>query len=401
MGTRKYGSQHALCYLDLDRFKVVNDTAGHVAGDTLLRQIANLLMQKIRGRDTLARLGGDEFGLLLDNCPLDNAFEIAKTLVVAVRDFRFLWEQHTFQIGVSIGVAPITAEVESIAQLLSQADMACYTAKDQGRNRVQIYQLEVSDSARRQTETIHAAELSEALKDDRFCVYYQPIISLSTQHQDVEQYELLLRLRDTEGKVMLPGSFIPLAERSGLIGSIDRWMVHTVLHQRTIGFYDSSATQFTINLSGHSLSSVDFLEFVIRQFQKTKFPSEKICFEVAESAVIQNFSQAIRFMTEMKGRGCRFALDDFGSGVSSFSYLKSLPVDYLKIDGSFVRNMVTESADYATVAAIVQFGHTMGIITIAVHAETEIIVKYLKGLGVDFAQGYAFGSPEPLENWQN
>ncbi len=397
VGARRFGTQHALCYLDLDQFKLVNDTAGHVAGDTLLRQIANLLMQKIRSRDTLARLGGDEFGLLLDNCPLDNAFDIAKSLVGTVRDYRFLWKERTFQIGVSIGVAPISVDSEDTGQLLSQADVACYTAKDQGRNRVHVYQLKDSEPARRHTEILRAAELRDALEKDRLRIYCQPIVPLALEHRTATHYELLLRLQDTEGKIVLPGSFIPPAERYGLIGAIDRWVVRTAFNQLGNGSGALPSTLITINLSGHSLSSAEFLEFVMHQFDDTNVAAEKICFEVTETAVIHNFNQAMRFITNMKERGCYFALDDFGSGVSSFSYLKRLPVDYLKIDGSFVQNILTDSADLAIVAAITQVGRTMGTKTIAECAETDAIVNQLEQLGVDYAQGYALGYPLPIE----
>ncbi len=397
VGARRFGTKHALCYLDLDQFKVVNDTAGHVAGDTLLRQIADLLAQKIRSRDTLARLGGDEFGLLLNNCRLDNAYEIAKTLVGAVRDYRFLWKERTFQIGVSIGVAPISADSEDTGQLLSQADVACYTAKDQGRNRVHVYRHEDSEPARRHTEILRAAELRDALDKNRLCVYSQPIIDLASAHRNATHHELLLRLRDAEGKIVLPGSFIPPAERYGLIGSIDRWVIRTVFKSMSNGSGVLSKTLITINLSGHSLSNAEFLEYVTNQFKNTRVAAPSICFEVTETAVIHNFNQAMRFITEMKERGCRFALDDFGSGVSSFSYLKRLPVDYLKIDGSFVKNILTDSADLAIVAAITQVGRTMGTKTIAECAETDAIVNQLEELGVDYAQGYALGDPQPLE----
>jgi EAL domain-containing protein (putative c-di-GMP-specific phosphodiesterase class I) len=333
----------------------------------------------------------------LDNCPLDNAYEITKTLVSAVRDYRFLWKDRTFQIGVSIGIAPISADSEDTGQLLSQADVACYTAKDQGRNRVHVYQLDDSEPARRHTEILRAAELRDALEKDRFCVYCQPIVDLASKHRNTTHYELLLRLRDAEGKIVLPGSFIPPAERYGLIGSIDRWVIRTAFTQLGNGSDVLPAALITINLSGHSLSSAGFLEYVMRQFEKSNVPAGKICFEVTETAVIHNFNQAMRFITEMRARGCRFALDDFGSGVSSFSYLKRLPVDYLKIDGGFVQNILTDSADLAIVAAITQVGRTMGTKTIAECAETNAIVNQLEELGVDYAQGYALGHPMPIK----
>ncbi len=393
---KEYGTHHALCYLDLDLFKIVNDTAGHVAGDALLKQVTGLLMDELRERDTLARLGGDEFGLLLDNCPLDKALEIAETLVAAVRDFRFVWEGRAFQIGVSIGLVPITFGVDDTVQLLTQADVACYTAKDLGRNRVHVYQSADSEPARRHTEILRVAGLRDALKKDRFRLYYQPIVPLTPGNDGPVHYELLLRFLDTEGGIILPGAFIPAAERYGVMGAIDRWVIQTAFRQYAGVFGGARDAQIAINLSGNSLSDDALLEFVHQQFADAALAPDRVCFEITETAVIHNLSQATRFITEMKKSGCRFALDDFGSGLCSFTYLKKLSVDYLKIDGSFVRNMVEDRTDYAMVAAINEIGHTLPIQTVAEYTESEAILEQLKALGVDYAQGYVLGFPKPL-----
>ncbi|MER2545305.1 MAG: EAL domain-containing protein [Candidatus Accumulibacter phosphatis] len=391
---KQYGAHHALCYLDLDQFKIVNDTAGHAAGDELLKQIKGVLTRVFRERDTLARLGGDEFGLLLDNCPLEKACKIAEDLVAAIHDYRFAWAGRSFQIGVSIGLAPITASVENTAQLLSQADVACYTAKERGRNQVHVYQTEDSESAQRHGEILRAAGLWDALEQERFCLYCQPIVSLTGDGDTSTHFELLLRMRDDDGKLVAPAAFIPAAERYGLMGAIDRWVIRTAFrhYSETLS---TSAAEMSINLSGNSLNDHTLLDFVLAQFSEFSLPPGRVCFEITETAAIYNLSQAIEFMAAIKQHGGRLALDDFGSGLSSFRYLKTLPVDYLKIDGSFVSNMVEDSIDHAMVAAINQVGHLMGIQTIAEHVHSQAIVEQLRTLGVDYVQGYAVGRPLP------
>ena len=392
------GLQHALCYLDLDQFKLINDTIGHVAGDRLLKQIGGVLMRKVRVRDTLARLGGDEFSLLIEHCPLDNAIEIAKSLVLALRDFRFAWEGRSFEIGVSVGVVPITSTAENAAELLAHADVACYTAKDLGRNRIYVYQTEDPELARRHTEMLRVADLKGALQEDRFHLYCQPIVALFLPSDAPLRYELLLRLVDAKGEVVLPKTFIPAAERYGLMATIDRWVIRKAFHHATVALRSRSlGVGIAINLSGNSLNDDGLLAFVRQALAEAGFPPDRLCFEITETAAITNLTQAAHFITEMKKAGCRFALDDFGSGLSCFTYLKHLPVDYLKIDGSFVRDMMEDPIDRAMVAAINQVGHTMGIQTIAEYAESEAIIRELKELRVDYAQGYAIGSPRLLQ----
>jgi diguanylate cyclase (GGDEF)-like protein/PAS domain S-box-containing protein len=396
---QQYGARHALCYLDLDQFKLVNDTAGHVAGDELLKQINTILTGIFRERDTLARIGGDEFALLLDNCPLDRAQVIAQVVVSAIRDHRFQWAGRTYQIGVSIGLVPITAEVQDTAQLLTQADVACYIAKELGRNRVQLYQHEDSETALRHGEILGAAGLRDALEQGQFRLHYQPIVPLAAPDPRPVRYEALLRVAsksspDEPSELVLPAAFIPAAERYGLMGAIDRWVIQAAFRGYAAGIGKTGA-MIAINLSGNSLSDETLLDFIEAQFAEHGFPPERVCFEITETAAIQNLRRATELMAALKRRGSQFALDDFGSGLSSFHYLKTLPVDYLKIDGSFVKDMTDHASDRALVAAINQMSHTLGIQTVAEYAHSQGIVERLRELGVDYAQGYFFGQPMP------
>jgi diguanylate cyclase (GGDEF)-like protein/PAS domain S-box-containing protein len=397
--SKQQGSHHALCYLDLDQFKLVNDSAGHVVGDQLLRQVAGLLLGKIRPTDTLARLGGDEFSLLVKNCYMERAFEIVEGLLTTIREFRFSWEERSYNIGVSIGLVPITAETESTASLLSQADIACYTAKERGRNRIYVYETKDRHSSKLHTQILRAAQLTDALEHERFRLYCQPIYALPHVHNaPPAHYELLLRMLDEDNKIISPDEFIPAAERYGLMRVIDRWVLRTALNGHGYLLARLPRTNITINLSGNSLNDESLLAFAQKVFADSDVPPNRVCFEITETAAIENLEQTSHFIIEMKKFGCRFALDDFGSGLSSFAYLKNLPVDYLKIDGNFVRAMVEDTIDQAMVAAINQVGHIMGIQTVAEYAETRAVIEQLVKLGVDFAQGYGFGPPRPIED---
>ena len=392
--TKERGSHCVLCYLDLDQFKLVNDTAGHAAGDELLKEIRRLLSGKFRERDTLARLGGDEFGLLLEDCMLDRALKIAEMVIANLRDFRFTWHGQTFRIGVSIGVVAITRDTESAAQALAQADVACYAAKEKGRNCIRIYQEEGVDH---HSEIRRAATLRDALEEDRFCLYAQPISPLSASGGGLACYELLVRMIDRSGELVLPRSFIPAAERFGLMGSIDRWVIKTAFHRCAELLTGPSEVGISVNLSGNSLNDETFLDFLREQFSESRLPEDRVCFEITETAVIQNIGNLTQLITEIKKRGSRFALDDFGSGLSSFHYLKSLPIDYLKIDGRFVQDMMENAVDRAMVSSINEVGHIMGIKTIAEYAHSEAIIQHLAEMGVDYAQGHAIGAPMPLD----
>jgi diguanylate cyclase (GGDEF)-like protein/PAS domain S-box-containing protein len=397
---RSGDGEHALCYLDLDQFKVVNDTCGHIAGDALLQQISMLLKEHARAGDIVARLGGDEFGLLLENCPLAKADEISRTLCRTIGELRFSWEDKVFEVGVSIGLVPVTTASEGPTQLLSQADVACYMAKDLGRNRIHVYTVEDKDLSRRERELHWASLISGALEQDRFRLYVQPILSLdSSKATTWNHYEVLLRMLDDDDSEILPGVFIPAAERYNLMPSLDRWVI-----QNTLAYYDkqrrlleAGETTLSINLSGNSINEEGLQTYIEEQLTQFNVPPQAICFEITETAVIHNLSRASEFIRSMKKLGCRFALDDFGSGLSSFAYLKTLPVDYLKIDGEFVRDMMNDRIDDAMVASINNIGHVMGIKTIAEFVENSAILDRLRELGVDYAQGYGIAIPEPIE----
>jgi diguanylate cyclase (GGDEF)-like protein/PAS domain S-box-containing protein len=390
--------QHALLYLDLDQFKIVNDTCGHVAGDELLRHLTVHLLERVRDNDTLARLGGDEFGVLLENCPLDQALRIADAFRESIQDFRFAWQGKTFGIGVSIGVVPIDGQSGSFAQVLSAADAACYAAKDKGRNRVHVFQPDNLDLAKRVREMQWVQRISDALEENRFLLYAQAIVPLDETANKPRYQEILIRLRDETGEILPPGAFLSAAERYSLMPTLDRWVLRTLFawlgeHRDRL----DAREIYCVNIAGPSLSGEHFLDFVIDQLAGTPLPPSRICFEITESAVIHNLSLATRFITVLKHMGCHFALDDFGAGLSSFTYLKNLAVDHLKIDGSFVRGMHTDNLDAAMVESINHIGHVMNLATIAEYAENEAIVQKLRQLGVDYVQGYAISVPVPLD----
>jgi diguanylate cyclase (GGDEF)-like protein len=388
------GKHHALLYLDLDQFKVVNDTCGHAAGDQLLCQLSFLMQEHVREADTLARLGGDEFGVLLANCPAAQAHRVAAQLLEAVRAFRFAWEDKTFVIGASIGLVEIAGEGLSVASVLAAADTACYAAKDQGRNRVQAYSTEDSGVIRRYGEMHWVGRINRAIEDNRFRLYFQPIVPLQAGPAARGHGEVLLRMLDEEGKVVLPNSFLPAAERYDLIQRIDRWVV-----SRALAWMTGHDLSCSINLSGQSIGDDRFLEFIVDQVQTSTVAPERICFEITETAAIANLARAVQFMSQLRERGCRFALDDFGSGLSSFGYLRNLPVDYLKIDGAFVRQVDRSAIDHAMVSAINNIGQVMGIRTVAEFVENETIRDKLAAMGVDFGQGFGIAKPAPIEDF--
>jgi diguanylate cyclase (GGDEF)-like protein/PAS domain S-box-containing protein len=393
---RSREAQYALCYMDLDQFKIVNDSCGHSAGDAMLGQLGALLKSKIRWRDTLARLGGDEFGVLLENCTVDEAIEAAEKLLRAIQDFRFMWEDRTFRLGASIGVVPITPETASIAELLTAADSACAAAKESGRNRVHTYQVNDIDLMRRRREMQWAARINNALEEARFELFRMTILPLQEQDSGAH-YELLLRMKDENGQMVSPDVFINAAERYGITPSIDRWVIENALRWLVSEADERQRLSLcSINLSGQTLGDEKFLPFVIEQFERSGIDPSKICFEITETAAIASYSQANRFIQSLKELGCKFALDDFGTGLSSFGYLKHFPVDFLKIDGSFVKEILHDPIDREMVRSINEIGHLTGKQTIAEWAETEEIVTMLRGMGVDFAQGYAIDEPRRI-----
>lgn len=395
---RQDKTEHALCFMDLDQFKIVNDTCGHTAGDEMLRQISGVLQNGVRKRDTLARLGGDEFGLLMEHCSLDHAYRVANQLQQAIREFQFNWENRTFKVGVSIGLVPITEGQSDLSELLTHADAACYMAKDLGRNRIHVYQADDKDLSKRHNEMQWVARIYKALEEDRFRLYAQSIIPLDDNASDQLHFELLLRLVDEHGTLISPGAFLPAAERYHLISKLDAWVIETMFvwlkeHPEAL----KKLGMCSINLSGQSLSNQDFLHFIIEQLHETKIDPQKVCFEITETAAISHLRTASGFISRLRDLGCKFALDDFGSGLSSFGYLKTLKVDYIKIDGMFVKDIVKDPIDYATVKSINEIGQVMGKLTIAEFVEDDAIMEKLKEIGVNYAQGYGIGMPRPLE----
>jgi diguanylate cyclase (GGDEF)-like protein/PAS domain S-box-containing protein len=387
-------TSYALLYLDLDQFKIVNDSCGHSAGDALLGQLGTLLKSKIRWRDTLARLGGDEFGVLLESCSLDEAMNTAETLRMAIGEYKFVWEERTFRLGVSIGVVPITADNEDVAALLTAADSACAAAKEAGRNRIHSFQENDIDLMRRRREMQWAARINNALEENRFELFRQTIQPLQTEEEGAH-YEILLRMRDENGGIISPGLFIEAAERYGITPSIDRWVIRSAFRWLVSEADERERLALcSINLSGQSFSDEKFLPFVIDQFQMSGLDATKICFEITETAAIASYSQANRFINALKELGCKFALDDFGTGLSSFGYLKHFPVDFLKIDGSFVKEILHDPIDREMVRSINEIGHLTGKQTIAEFAENEEIITMLRGMGIDYAQGYGVSEPK-------
>ncbi len=394
------GHQHVLLYLDLDQFKIVNDTCGHVAGDELLKQLALLLQTKLREGDVLARLGGDELGVLLSYCPEEQASRVADILRLTVKEFRFNWEGKSFDIGVSVGMVVIDADCLSVGELLSAADMACYAAKDSGRNRIHVYRREDLELAQRHGEMQWVNRLTRAIEEDRLVLYRQRILSIAEPSGAEEHYEILIRLRGENDEIIPPGAFIPAAERYGLMAAVDRWVIRTLFaamaQQAERACLESSTCSYAVNLSGTSLNDEMLQDYVREQLLHYNIAPRRIWFEITETAAIANLPRATRFIKEMKALGCRFSLDDFGSGVSSFAYLKNLPVDNLKIDGSFVKDIVDDPIDYAMVQSINQIGHVMGLRTTAEFVENDAILSRLREIGVDYAQGYGIHRPEPF-----
>ncbi|WP_439884582.1 EAL domain-containing protein [Pseudomonas syringae] len=391
---------HCLMFLDLDQFKLVNDTSGHAAGDELLRHICKALPQGLRDGDTLARLGGDEFGVLLADCSADRAHEIAENLRQIVQNLHFMWKGRPFVTTVSIGLVHLGDAPTTLEASLCAADMACYMAKEKGRNRVQVYRSDDTALSIRSGEMAWIQRLHIAMDEDRFCLFAQEIASIRQPGDGVRHIEILLRLRDESGRMVAPDSFIPAAERYGLMTTLDRWVVHNVFQviarcqneQR----HQAPQAMCAINLSGSSIGDDAFLDYLKSQFKMFGVAPEMICFEITETSAIADLESAIRFINELKSLGCLFSLDDFCSGMSSFAYLKHLPVDFLKIDGSFVKDMLDNPINRAMVEVINNIGHVMGKRTIAEFVETPQIEAALEEIGVDFAQGYLIGRPELL-----
>ncbi len=391
-------SFHSLFYLDLDNFKIVNDTCGHVAGDELLKQLPTLFNDVLRSGDVIARLGGDEFGIILENCNLKQAKIIADKIRQIIKDYRFVWDDKTFDIGVSIGVVGINADNADMATILSSADIACYAAKDFGRNRVHVYEASDEVVAERFGQMHWTARITHAMEHNRFRLFRQPIIRISgkaCQHE-----EILIRMLGDNDEIIPPGAFLPAAERYGLMPEIDRWVIKEAFRYMGGNSADSPSgceRVLTINLSGDSINDDTLLDYILKQKEISNISLSSICFEVTETVAISNLSKATKFINKLKQYGCQFALDDFGSGLSSFAYLKTLPVNYLKIDGGFIRDISHDNIDRAMVESIQQVGRAMKLETIAEHVENAATLVVLKDIGVDYVQGFHLGRPQAID----
>ena len=399
-GAHRCDSAHVLCYLDLDHFKTVNDSSGHLAGDAMLREVAKLLRDAVRDSDTVARLGGDEFGLLLIGCPLEKARQIADDVCRSVGEHRFVWRDRLFAIGVSVGLVEISRESGSLEEILAAADSACYVAKRQGSGRVAVYSARDEALARHTGEIHWLQRLQSALKEDRFQLYFQPIVPIDGSDASATPapaMEVLVRLNDENGRNVPPSEFVRAAERFRLMSLVDRWVVQTALAALGRGAIPVDANRsISINVSGQTLGDAQFLEFVVECLDSTGVAPSQVCFEITEAAVVANLEHARRFVGVLHGMGCQFALDDFGSGLGSFSNLKNLPMDYLKIDGSFMKNLSSDSVNQAMVTAMIRLARTLNFKVIAEQVEDAAVLKTAREMGIDYAQGFAIGKPAPL-----
>ena len=403
-GSRKRGENHALCYLDLDQFKVINDSCGHAAGDQLLRKVTELLKSQLPSDETLARLGGDEFGLLIQNAGVEEAARIAENMLAAIKSFRFYWEGRTFSIGVSIGVTVITRKSIDLKTVMSIADSACYAAKEKGRNRIQVYNPDDIELDQRQQEMRVLSRITSALDENRYVLYFQPIIPVCAKPDNSQHCEILVRMINADGTLVQPGQFIPAAERYNLMPALDRWIikrVFEVFHKRYPTPELKREHQWSVNISGTSLGVDGFVEYIRELAARYEIIPQSICFEITETAAIADIDRVSNFLWGLRMDGFKFALDDFGIGMSSFSYLKSLPVDYVKIDGEFIKNILDEKVSLAMTEAITRVVSVMGIEVVAEYVESIPILNKLREIGVHFAQGYGVSEPIFLDEHSN
>ena len=404
--SEQYQQQHVLCFLDLDRFKLINDTCGHAVGDDFLKQIATTIQHLTRAQDTVSRLGGDEFGLLLRNCEIDQAMHIAESMRKAIEALTFSWEDHTHTVSACIGMVVLNASITSPTHALQSADIACYSAKNRGRNQVCLYKQDDIDVTTRRTDVKWITRIQDAFDNDGFQLFYQPIFPLGlnsvqtyngTDTQHVSHYELLLRMRDESGKITTPSEFLGAVEHFGLSQRLDQWVLETALSWlQENPIHRDNLELCTINISGASLSDERFLNFVTVKLEDNPICAAKLCIEITESAAIRNLEATAQFIKTLKSKGCRFALDDFGKGFSSFSYLKSLPVDILKIDGGFIRDILKSEIDKAVVASVVSIAKALNMQTVAEFVESTEVAKLLTEMNIDYAQGFSIGKPRPL-----
>lgn len=399
---RQESTEHVLAYIDLDQFKIINDTSGHVAGDELLRQMARVIKQRIRREDTLARLGGDEFGVIMAHCSVEQGVRVSRLLCEAAEDFRFVWDEQPFIIGASIGLAKIDASTRDVTEILRAADAACYAAKDAGRNRVRVYEPGDAGLAQRHGEMQWLSSVQQAMDNASIELFAQPIVACGATDGEAQavHYEVLIRMRGDNGELHSPGAFLPAAERYDLAPKLDRWVVTRYFDWLSENpRHRARLSLGAINLSGHTIVSPAFADFVRTALQGTDIRPNQLCFEVTETAAIANLNGAVECIKGLRALGCQVALDDFGSGMASFGYLKALPVDYVKIDGMFVKDMLDDPVDAAMVRSINDIGHVLGKLTVAEFVESPEILKQLQAIGVDYAQGYALGQPRPISQF--
>lgn len=389
---------HSICFLDLDKFKIINDTSGHAAGDEFLKQISRTIQSQLRQTDVLARLGGDEFAIILDSCSVYQATNICNQILKTIKETRFNWGKNSFESGASIGIVPINHMTVSVSEVMSSVDAACYEAKDKGRNRIQVFEPDNAEYIKHQAETSWIQKIKTAISENHFELYFQEIQNINSSYPTPKTVELLIRLNDEE-EVIYPDSFIPTAERYNLMPVIDEWVISNTFD--FIGQYyekNQEDIRVAINLSGQSLSDDNVLNSITTKLRKNKkLKKELICFEITETAAIANMSKAIEFIANIKQMGCKFSLDDFGSGLSSFSYLKNMPVDNIKIDGIFIREINIDETNRIFVESIHNISKIMGIKTTAEYVENEEILQCIKSIGIDYAQGYHISRPEPVK----
>jgi diguanylate cyclase (GGDEF)-like protein len=391
-------SSNVLLLVNLDRFKVVNDTSGQAGGDQLLRQINSLIQKNLKNNDVLSRLGADEFAIILRQCDLNDGMIIAERIRTVIKQFRFFYQEKLFDISGCVGVVDLDESIDNFSMALRAADLACSVAKEEGRNRIHVYKKDDEELVLHENQMQWVSRINIGLEENRFQLFRQKIQPLQTSNEELPHYEILLRLKDKDGAIISPFHFIPAAERYNLMSKLDRWVVATTLKKMAETNKNDPKNSFScsINLSGQSFCEEKFSSYVIEQIQKYAVPAQHLCFEITETAAVSNFTKALDFIDSIKKLGCQFSLDDFGSGMSSFTYLKNLPVDYLKIDGYFVKTLLENEIDKAMVTSIHQVGSVMGLKTIAEFVENEAILKELTRMGVDYGQGYGIGKPEPF-----
>lgn len=399
---RERNTDNAICFVDLDQFKVINDTFGHIAGDELLRQVTRILTEHVRKQDSVGRIGGDEFVMLIEHCTIEDAERVVNKVRTSIEEFSFPWEGQSFRITASMGLVPVNSTTVSITEALKIADTACYAAKDLGRNRVYVYRDGDEEMARHNGEMQWVNRIHHALDEHKLRLYCQVIMPITTNNNEGIHYELLLRMENDGGGLSAPGAFLPAAERYGLACKLDRWVITTVFEWFCSNpQHVKMLSLCSINLSGQSLGDDDLLAFILQRFSETGIPPHKICFEITETAAIAKLSCASQWIQKLRQIGCRFALDDFGSGLSSFGYLKTLPVDFLKIDGQFIKDIIGNPMNMVIVRSIHEIARVMGTSTIAEFVESDAILEKLREIGIDYAQGYGISTPQPFEDMIN